>query len=132
MKTTLTIGKLAHATHVNVETVRYYQRIGLLEEPSKPLSGYRQYAVSLIDTILFIKRAQQLGFQLSEIKDLLDLGSGKCSDVMSMAQVKKEKIAKHIEDLTSMQSELDKLIKSCQNSDKTQGCSLIETLLKNN
>ncbi len=127
---TLTIGKLAQATNVNVETIRYYQCIGLIDEPPKPASGYRQYSKSLIDTIVFIKRAQQLGFQLSEIKELLDLGSGNCNDVMSMAQVKREKIIKHIDDLTSMQTELEKLIESCQNTDKSQGCSMIETLLE--
>ncbi|HHL31086.1 MAG TPA: MerR family transcriptional regulator [Oceanospirillales bacterium] len=126
----LTIGKLAQATAVNVETVRYYQRIGLIKEPPKPLTGYRKYDASLIDTIFFIKRAQQLGFQLLEIKELLDLGSGQCRDVMSMAQVKRDKINRHIDDLTAMRQELDVLIESCRKSDKTQGCAMIDTLLK--
>ena len=125
-----TIGKLAQATGINVETVRYYQRIGLITEPQKPLSGYRKYDVSLIDTIVFIKRAKQLGFQLSEIKELLDLGTGQCSDVMSMAAEKRSKIHKQINDLKSMQKELDKLIASCQNSNKTQSCAMIDTLLE--
>jgi MerR family mercuric resistance operon transcriptional regulator len=127
---TFTIGKLAKTTHVNVETIRYYQRIGLIKEPKKPLTGYRQYDNALVDTLFFIKRAQQLGFQLSEIKELLDLGSGKCHDVMSMAQLKRDKIKKHIDDLKSMQKELDKLIRSCKNSNKKHSCAMIDTLLQ--
>ena len=70
----LTIGKLAKKARVNVETIRYYQRIDLINEPSKPLSGFRKYDSNLVSTIKFIKRAQQFGFVLAEIKELLNLG----------------------------------------------------------
>jgi MerR family mercuric resistance operon transcriptional regulator len=68
---TLTIGKLAKQSKVTIETIRYYQRKGLLEEPIKPTSGYRQYPLETIARIRFIKRAQQSGFTLKEILELL-------------------------------------------------------------
>ncbi|CAH5290707.1 Mercuric resistance operon regulatory protein (plasmid) [Citrobacter freundii] len=66
MATELTIGKLADAAGVNVETIRYYQRRGLLDEPAKPLGGHRRYPVDMVKRLRFIKRAQALGFTLSE------------------------------------------------------------------
>ena len=75
---TMTIGNLAKAAGVNVETIRYYQRIGLVDEPDKPAQGYRRYPASIIDRIRFIKRAQELGFRLNEIIDLLSLNDGNC------------------------------------------------------
>jgi MerR family mercuric resistance operon transcriptional regulator len=67
----LTIGRLAKSANVNVETVRYYQRVGLIKEPPKPPAGYRVYTGDTINRIRFIKRAQQLGFTLHEITELL-------------------------------------------------------------
>lgn len=68
MATELTIGKLADAAGVNVETIRYYQRRGLLDEPAKPLGGHRRYPVDMVKRLRFIKRAQALGFTLSEVR----------------------------------------------------------------
>lgn len=73
MATELTIGKLADAAGVNVETIRYYQRRGLLDEPAKPLGGHRRYPVDMVKRLRFIKRAQALGFTLSEVGGLLTL-----------------------------------------------------------
>ena len=70
----LTIGRLAQSAGVNVETIRYYQRVGLLKEPEKPAYGYRHYPPDTVARIRFIKRAQQLGFTLEEISELLSLG----------------------------------------------------------
>ena len=67
----MTIGNLARTAGVNVETIRYYQRIGLVDEPVKPPQGYRRYPVAIIDRIRFIKRAQVLGFTLNEITELI-------------------------------------------------------------
>ena len=72
----LTIGKLAQSAEVNVETIRYYQQKHLLVEPIKPPQGYRIYPESYINRIKFIKRAQQLGFTLKEVSELLELGDG--------------------------------------------------------
>ena len=131
MNTPLTIGKLAKAANVNVGTIRYYQRIGMIKEPIKPFSGYKVYDSSFVNTIKFIKRSQQLGFVLSEIKDLLDLGTGHCTDVKTMAQEKRDKILRQLEDLTSMKNELDNLIDACKLTENTSGCAIIESLTKN-
>ena len=82
----LTIGKLARAASVKIETIRYYQRIGLLEEPDKPQIGYRQYPVTDIARLLFVKRAQNLGFTLKEIVELLSFGEDRCESVKVLAE----------------------------------------------
>lgn len=74
----LTIGRLAAAAGVNVETIRYYQRRGLLDEPNKPFQGYRHYPDDTVKRVRFIKRAQALGFTLEEIAGLLRLDGGDC------------------------------------------------------
>lgn len=125
----MTIGNLARAAGVNVETIRYYQRIGLVDEPDKPAQGYRRYPASIIDRIRFIKRAQELGFSLNEITDLLSLNDGNCDEARTIAEHKREVIRQRIEDLNAMQNELSKLIKACRKNVDGQGhCAIIDTL----
>lgn len=129
MTESMTIGNLAKAAGVNVETIRYYQRIGLVDEPDKPPQGYRRYPASIIDRIQFIKRAQDLGFTLNEITDLLSLNDGNCEEARAIAEHKLEDIHRRIEDLTAMQSELTRLVKACRrNADGRGHCAIIETL----
>lgn len=124
----LTIGRLAKTVGVNVETVRYYQRVGLLIEPAKPLMGYRTYSQETVDRIRFIKRAQCLGFSLREIAKLLELGDGHCDDVREQAEKRRRQIDSQIRDLKAMRSTLDNLIKECR-ADKHRGhCPIVETL----
>jgi len=127
----LTIGKLAKASEVTVETIRYYQRIGLLEEPGKPSSGYRHYPVNAIDRVRFIKRAQQAGFTLKEIAQLLSLDAGHCADVREIAEQKCRQIDAQIKDLTVLRSVLDNLIKRCRSDSSAERCSLIDALSNN-
>ena len=129
----LTIGFLAKAADVNLETIRYYQRIGLVTEPEKPLQGYRIYPSATLTRIKFIKRAQQLGFSLAEITELLDLGEGSCSDVRERAEEKRNQIDKQINDLNNLRSTLSELINTCQSGAKAsssgnQHCPIVETL----
>src|SRR5260221_9830334 len=85
----LSIGNVAKAAGVNVETIRYYQRRGLLDEPSKPLGGHRRYAPSVAARVRFIKRAQHLGFTLEEVTDLLRLEDGQsCRDTPLLSERK--------------------------------------------
>lgn len=126
----MTIGRLAEAASVNVETIRYYQRIGLISEPKKPLHGYRKYTHEVLKQIIFIKRAQQLGFSLQEIADLLELGDGHCSDVRKRAEKKRDKIANQIKNLQTLQTTLDQLIHACHSGREKQKCPIVETLLK--
>jgi len=132
MKTTpLTIGRLAKATEVNVETIRYYQRIGLVVEPLKPLAGFRLYPSETINRIRFIKRAQKLGFSLQDIAHLLNLGEGHCNDVREQAETKLGQIEAQIKDLQAMRKTLKKLITECNSGDKIGSCPIVQSLTEN-
>lgn len=124
----LTIGSLAKAAEVNLETIRYYQRIGLITEPAKPSQGYRIYSQETLKRVKFIKRAQQLGFSLREIDDLLLLGEGNCEDVRLQAEQKRTQIDKQIKDLQKLRSTLDNLINACKSNSDTGYCAIVETL----
>lgn len=126
---TLTIGRLARAAGVNIETIRYYQGLNLINEPIKPQVGYRQYDIKVIKRIHFIKRAQKLGFSLKEIADLLALGDGECADVKKHAEEKRDMINLQIKDLTSLRNTLDSLILSCDSASDSH-CPIVETLFK--
>jgi MerR family mercuric resistance operon transcriptional regulator len=128
---TLTIGKLAKAAHVNIETIRYYQRVGLITEPEKPSTGYRLYPITAIARINFIKRAQQLGFTLKQIHELLQLGEGKCQKVQALGRQKLTEIEDRINDLRTMQKSLIGLLTKCRSNDAgAPGCALVEELSK--
>ncbi len=122
----LTIGKLAKKANVTIETIRYYQRIGLLLEPDKPTTGYRQYPLEAIARLHFIKRAQQSGFTLKEIAELLALDGQHCKDVQKMAEQKRRQIDAQLKDLTALRNVLDGLIKGCRQNRSTEHCSLID------
>jgi MerR family transcriptional regulator, mercuric resistance operon regulatory protein len=124
----LTIGKLAKQTEVTIETIRYYQKIGLLVEPEKPGIGYRHYPPGAIDRIRFIKRAQQAGFTLKEIAELLSLDGTHCAEVRKIAEQKCQQIDNQIKDLTVLRNVLGNLVKRCQTDASTGHCSLIDAL----
>ena len=127
--TEYTIGRLAKAAGINVETVRYYQRIGLVDEPAKPPQGFRKYKYEVLEQLKFIKRAQKLGFSLQEIADLLEFGQGNCRDVRKRAEQKRDKIEKQIRDLQVLQATLEQLINACHSGKGKQSCPIVETLL---
>lgn len=124
----LTIGHLARSSGVNVETVRYYQRFGIIDEPPKPVDGFRVYPKETIDRILFIRRAKELGFSLQEIAELLQLGEGHCDDIRQRAEEKQTHIDKQIKDLRKLRTTLDTLIKACQSDSDSMHCPIVETL----
>ena len=127
----LTVGQLAKAAGVNVETIRYYQRIGLIAEPVKPAQGYRRYPTPAVERICFIKRAQELGFTLHEITELLSLNDRDCDEARAIAEHKQDVIQQRIDDLSAMQRELNKLIKACRKNVSGQDrCAIIATLTK--
>jgi MerR family transcriptional regulator, mercuric resistance operon regulatory protein len=128
----ITIGKVASLASVKIETVRHYQRIGLIEEPPKPQTGYRYYSPDIVDRILFIKRSQQLGFTLKEIGELLALENAHCDDVKALAESKKAKIEKHIKDLVSIRSVLDEMINTCNANTNKVKCTMIQSLKPTN
>lgn len=125
----LTIGKLADAAGVNIETIRYYQRRGLLDEPSKPLGGHRRYSAEQAKRVRFIKRAQALGFTLDEVGMLLTLDSAcSCSDTRALAARKQGLIEQKMADLTAMYKALGDLIQQCDAGSSTLPCPIIDVL----
>jgi len=125
----LSIGSLAKTADVNVETIRYYQRRGLLDEPSKPLGGHRRYSPTAAARVRFIKRAQQLGFTLEEIKELMLLEDGQsCREARMLAERKLELIDTRIADLTRMRRSLRGLIAQCAEGKRPRWCPIIATL----
>jgi Hg(II)-responsive transcriptional regulator len=125
---TLTIGKLAKVAGVGVETIRYYQQRGLLPVPESS-GAYRHYPVSLRKRIRFIKRAQELGFSLSEVAELLSLeDSIDRSSIRQIASVRLKEIQAKLADLNRMKNTLSHLINECEHMDEEQTCPIISTL----
>jgi len=129
----LTIGQLASQTGfgVGVETIRYYERQGLLDEPPRTPSGYRQYPSETVGRIRFIRRAQGLGFTLEEIGDLLKLRVDKtsaCPNVEEGARKKLEDVERKIRELRRIQLSLERLVVACQARELTGGCPILEAL----
>ncbi len=112
----MTISKLAQSLDINPETIRYYHREGLVKEPAKRTNGYRYYGLEHYSRILFIKKAKELGFTLSEIKDFLHINTWKkasCADVIPKVEVKISEIDKKINDLKQIRASLSKLRGAC-------------------
>ncbi len=129
MTAELTIGKLAETAGVHIETIRYYQRRGLLDEPVKPLGGHRRYAPEQAKRVRFIKRAQALGFTLSEISGLLKLdGACACKETRAVAAHKLALIEQKIADLATMQQALSGLVQQCDAGSGGAACPIIEVL----
>lgn len=129
-KKPLTINSVAKKSGVGIETIRYYQRIGLIETPEKPLSGYRIYSEDIVSRLLFIQRAKELGFSLAEIANLLALGDGRCAEAKAAAIHKLEIIKNKLHDLQAIASTLEKLIQSCESNPAHQGCPIIMVISK--
>ncbi len=128
----LTIGKLAKQTNVTIETIRYYQRIGLLVEPVKIQNNYRHYTADTANRIKFIKRAQQVGFSLKEIAELLSLDGSHCSEVRKIAELKCQHIDSQIIDLKALRDVLGELILHCQPDASTKNCHIIDAFSQTN
>lgn len=125
-----TIAHVARAAGVNVETIRYYQRCGLICEPPKPWQGYRIYPSATVERIRFIKHAQELGFTLAEIKSLFALGDTHCKETMTLAERKLDQIESRIRDLEAMQGILRKLVGACKRHGERPGCPLVRSIAK--
>ena len=129
MEQALTIGRLARAAGVNVETVRYYQRRGLLDEPERPLGSVRRYGLVSVDRIRFIRRAQDLGFTLEEVKNLLALEDGRsCKTTHDLAAKKLAMVKARIDDLNRMRRTLEELISQCEVTRGRISCPIIASL----
>lgn len=126
-----TIGQLAKKAQVHKETIRYYERRGLLSRPSRRDSGYRQYSEADVTRIRFIKRAQELGFSLKEISELLSLRidpETACEDVKRRAETKIADIEEKMRTLQRMQQALTQLVVACNKRRSTSECPILEVL----
>lgn len=125
----LSIGLLAGKAGVNVETIRYYQRRGLLLAPDKPASGHRRYPPELVKRVRFVKRAQALGFTLEEIAGLLRLDEARaCAETRELAARKREMIEGKLADLSAMRKALSKLMQQCDAKGSAGSCPIIHAL----
>ena len=125
------IGEVAAEAAVNVQTLRYYERVGLLPRPTRRASGYRSYDAHTIRRVRFIKRAQELGFTLAEIGDLLgfrEQSESACAQVASRASATLARIAEKIRDLENMRSALSEYVSSCRRREPLDDCPLLRAL----
>ena len=125
-----TIGRLAKAAGVGVETIRFYEKRGLLARP-KAVGAYREYPQEATERIRFIKRAQELGFTLAEIVELLQFADRPNADrreAKLFASQKVEEIRAKIEDLKAIEKTLSQLVERCSGHGPMEGCPIIETL----
>jgi MerR family mercuric resistance operon transcriptional regulator len=126
---TLTIGILAEAAGVNVETIRFYQRKGLMQEPDRPLGGIRRYRGPDLARVRFIKSAQRLGFSLDEIADLLKLEDGShCTEAREQAERKLADVRDRLADLRRIEVALQGLVVRCCATSGQVQCPLIAAL----
>lgn len=125
-----TIGEAAQAAGVNIETLRYYERRGLVPEPPRSHANYRLYPHESVRLVRFVKRAQELGFTLNEIRELLafrDSGEGaSCAEVRQQARLKLRNIDAKIRSLQTMRQALSDLVQQCSGSGPITACPILE------
>ena len=127
----MTIGGLARRAGVNIETVRYYQRVGLLELPEKPPGSIRRYGDEALSRVRFIKRAQELGFSLAEIRRLMRLGDPQsCGEARALAAEKLALVLSRLQDLERLRGVLKELIGRCDRRRGKVACPIVESLAR--
>lgn len=127
----MTIGNVAKRAGVGVETLRFYEREGLIDEPPRRASGYRQYPTDTVDRVRFIRHAKDLGFSLKEIKELMALRiapGATCAQVKERAEVKLEDIEKKIRSLQRMKRVLQQLMSACGAKGPASECPVLDAL----
>ncbi len=128
-QSSLSVGAFAAAAGVNVETIRFYQRKGLLSEPTRPYGQIRRYGEADVARVKFVKSAQRLGFSLEEIAALLQLEDGThCDEARVMAEEKLEDVRAKLRDLRRIESTLRRLVADCRAAEGTIRCPLIDDL----
>jgi MerR family mercuric resistance operon transcriptional regulator len=123
--------ELAGRAGVNTETLRYYERRGLLEQPPRTLGGYRDYPVSAVGLLRFVKLAQELGFTLDEVEELLHLDGGgpdSCEAARALAGHRRDDLAERIADLQRMHDSLSELVATCDLPRADRRCALLEAI----
>ncbi|MGH7710817.1 MAG: MerR family transcriptional regulator [Gemmatimonadaceae bacterium] len=129
--TAMRIGQVAQSADVNVQVLRYYERRGLLPTPQRRPSGYREYPLDTLRLVRFIKRAQELGFTLRDIQELIDLRQNRTksrAQVRVLAAAKVTDIAARVRRLNAMRRALEELVHACNCEGTTRECPIIEAL----
>ncbi len=125
----LTIGEFAASAGVNVETIRFYQRKGLLTEPERPYGSIRRYGDAEVSRVRFVKSAQRLGFSLEEVAELLRLEDGAhCQEARGLAEHKLVDVREKLDDLRCIESVLSTLVEDCRSAKGSISCPLISAL----
>jgi MerR family transcriptional regulator, copper efflux regulator len=127
LMTALKIGEVAKRSGIAIETIRYYEREGLLLEPKRQPSGYRQYEIATIERLAYIRRAKELGFTLAEIRELLELSASTseyCEHIRQQAEAKVNDIESKIRSLQKMRRSLVRLVKRCKAKNSPTRCPL--------
>ena len=127
----LTIGALAERAGVGVETVRFYERRGLVRRPARPSAGYRSYPEEAVARIRFVRNAQALGFTLEEIREMLALrvtAGTSCAAVRSRAAAKAADVQRRLADLEAIRAALEKLVRACPGRGELSACTILEAL----
>ena len=130
---TMKIGEVAKLSGTGIETIRFYEREGLLLEPERRPSGYRQYDESTVERLEYIRRAKELGFTLAEIRELMELSfvSQTCCDhIRQRAETKITDIESKIRNLQQMKRSLGKIVQRCRNKNSTDNCPLVHKTKK--
>lgn len=123
------IGDLAAQSGVHIETIRYYQRLGLVPQPARRRGAVRRYGEDAVRRLRFIRRAQTLGFSLEEVRRLLELAAGEhCAETRGLAEEKLAIVQRKLADLESMQAALQKLVRACRAGSRGSGCPIIGAL----
>ena len=123
--------EVADRARVNTQTLRYYERRGLLDAPPRTLAGYRDYPSSAVSVLRFVKRAQELGFSLSEIDELLHLADGgpdMCESARTLAETHLVELDRKIADLTRMRDSLGELVATCARPRADRSCPLLHAI----
>ena len=127
--TTLTISRLAASASVHVETVRYYQRRGLLDEPARPLGGVRRYGPTDVTRLQFIRRAQTMGFSLDEIAGLLQVkGKRACEQTRQLAELKLADVRRRLGELRQLENDLMQVVAECSQVPAGEYCPTLDRL----
>ena len=125
-----TIGQLANAAGVNVETVRYYHRIGLLAAPDRAYGSIRRYSTDSLQRLRFIKRAQRIGCTLEEVASLFKLSDGMhCAETKSLAEHKLTLVRQKLKDLRAIEAALNNFVMACAQTPSEQECPIITSLM---
>lgn len=130
----ISIGEVARRTDLGVETIRFYEREGLIDEPPRKLSGYRQYPEEVIARIRFIRRSKELGFSLKEIRELIALQrnpNATCMDVRRQTEAKIVELENKIVEFQKMRDTLTSMMSNCRNDLPVQSCPVLNALCEN-